>query len=235
MTKVYVVDFDNADEVREMFHDFGCDVLSDLQLDEAELAVFCGGADVSPHLYGEENTGESHCDPARDAVEKVFWSYFKSELGIPCVGICRGGQFLNVMNGGKLIQHIEGHNMGFQQVWRPSEYTKPDDGQNLKRDYMAVELHEDHHQAIVPCAPSDYDLTFETGVEVLGIASDGVVEVCWYPWTEDLCYQPHPEWNDEPTCNHFLGLLREKGLIDVPVNHELRPVGVSVAANSPMG
>lgn len=25
------------------------------------------------------------------------------------VGICRGAQFLNVMAGGKMIQHVEGH------------------------------------------------------------------------------------------------------------------------------
>lgn len=30
-------------------------------------------------------------------------------LQIPMVGICRGAQFLNVMAGGKMIQHVEGH------------------------------------------------------------------------------------------------------------------------------
>jgi gamma-glutamyl-gamma-aminobutyrate hydrolase PuuD len=70
--------------------------------------VFTGGADVSPEMYGEPRYYLTYPNAARDKYEmKVFKEAKKHNL--PMVGICRGAQFLSVMSGGKLCQHIKGH------------------------------------------------------------------------------------------------------------------------------
>jgi len=74
---------------------------------EADLLVFTGGADVDPQLYGERNISSSF-STHRDAYELDM--YAKAlEWDVPMFGICRGFQFLAVMNGGKLWQHVNNH------------------------------------------------------------------------------------------------------------------------------
>lgn len=80
-------------------------------LEEADLVIFGGGSDVEPVLYGEkdEDAHESvYFDKDRDDADME--AYLQClHLGIPMFGVCRGSQFLHVMNGGKLHQDIEGH------------------------------------------------------------------------------------------------------------------------------
>lgn len=84
--------------------------------DELALAVFCGGSDVSPYLYDcPEHPQTGPCDPQRDRKERFDFDFcFMNE--IPMVGICRGAQFLCVMCGGKLAQHVQGHGYGDHEV-----------------------------------------------------------------------------------------------------------------------
>jgi GMP synthase-like glutamine amidotransferase len=81
-------------------------------VEEADLVVFGGGSDVEPSLYGEDNANmhESvYFSKDRDNADMKI--YTKAlELGIPMMGVCRGAQFLHVMNGGKLYQDVNGHN-----------------------------------------------------------------------------------------------------------------------------
>ena len=71
--------------------------------------MFCGGDDIDPKLYGEENRGESkNTCSIRDEFEiAVFSEILKS--GKPILAICRGLQILNVYLGGTLYQHIDNH------------------------------------------------------------------------------------------------------------------------------
>lgn len=77
-------------------------------LDECDLVVFTGGADVNPMLYGENAHPYTSWDDGRDLAEMELYSECLDK-GIPMFGVCRGAQFLHVMNGGKLYQHIDGH------------------------------------------------------------------------------------------------------------------------------
>lgn len=75
----------------------------------ADLVCFTGGVDVDPGLYGQKVLPVTQ-DPdiRRDAFEKKIYHECIA-LDKPMVGICRGAQFLHVMNGGKLWQHVTGH------------------------------------------------------------------------------------------------------------------------------
>lgn len=71
--------------------------------------LFCGGNDIDPKLYGEENKGDSKniCSLRDDFEMAVFKEAFAS--GKPIFAICRGLQILNAYLGGTLYQHIDGH------------------------------------------------------------------------------------------------------------------------------
>jgi putative glutamine amidotransferase len=75
-----------------------------LEQDKYDLVLFTGGADISPEIYGEKNTA-SYTNPERDRWEIFSYEMLK-QIDTPMMGICRGHQFLNAMEGGKLIQDI---------------------------------------------------------------------------------------------------------------------------------
>lgn len=80
-------------------------------LDEMDGLLITGGADVDPARYGEEPAGAHAPDPGRDQLDAeavaVAW-----ERAVPILGICRGLQVLNVLRGGSLVQHLDGHEGG---------------------------------------------------------------------------------------------------------------------------
>lgn len=76
-------------------------------IEDADVVLFTGGEDVNPSLYGCQAHSTTHYNAGRDSAEKkVFNSIKPNQLA---VGICRGSQFLCVMNGGKLIQDCDRH------------------------------------------------------------------------------------------------------------------------------
>jgi hypothetical protein len=152
----------------------------------ADMVLFTGGEDVSPDLYGEERHPRTYNCEKRDMDEKAIYEALKGK--VPMVGICRGGQFLNVMNGGKMYQHVASHT---------SSHTMVD---TLSGEEIYVT--STHHQMMRP----------GPGALLVAIANEGGgkewmngktinqtfegpdIEVVYYPDTECLCFQPHPEF-----------------------------------------
>lgn len=170
--------------VERMFVDQGWVSVSDVT--QADLVVFTGGEDVSPCLYGEKTHPTSYCNMNRDFQEIAI---FRSALerSIPMVGICRGGQFLNVMSGGKLWQDVRGHAIrGTHRAIR----------QDVDRDRY-INVTSTHHQMMRPGNEgivllladwADYVTTVGVEAHIQG------VESVYYPNTNCLCFQPHPEY-----------------------------------------
>jgi gamma-glutamyl-gamma-aminobutyrate hydrolase PuuD len=74
-----------------------------------KLVLLTGGEDVDPSFYGETSPHyRCHSTLKRDEFEKIVFEY-AVQHGIKIAGICRGLQFINVMAGGKLVHHLDGH------------------------------------------------------------------------------------------------------------------------------
>ena len=158
--------------------------------DEADLVLFTGGEDVYPYYYGE-NTGKfTSYNERRDKLEKSIYDMYRYT---PKLGVCRGNQFLAVMKGGKLIQHVSGHGQ--------SHYITTNSGMN-------IEVTSTHHQMVYPFdLPQDrYELigwskNFRSGTYLNGNNEEidlhrDFLEVEIIKWGNDaLGIQGHPEYS----------------------------------------
>jgi GMP synthase-like glutamine amidotransferase len=188
--------------------------------EEADIIVFTGGEDVDPKWYGETSLQHTFSNVERDRREKVIFDY-AVEKGIPMVGICRGGQFLNVMNSGKMWQHVTGHggNHAIVEVL----------DKRIKREPRIFNVTSTHHQMMIPAKSA---IVLAVGITDNGEsicksrASYGEVvegsdpkkypdyEVLWYPKTQSLCFQPHPEFPQAPKdCKEYFEELMENWVV----------------------
>ena len=108
-----------------------------------DLMVFTGGEDVNPALYGEKPHVSTRFNEKRDRFERQVWTDYKD---IPKIGICRGGQFLNVMNGGEMWQDVDKHGVS---AGHDMANLVDLGGTKFHRDYV-LNVTSTHHQMMVP-------------------------------------------------------------------------------------
>lgn len=198
MKKVYIVG-GGFGGYSALFTSLGFQVVE--KLEEADLACFTGGADVSPSLYGDRQHAFTGNDPVRDKAEMVAYAVIR-DLDIPMVGICRGGQFLNVMSGGRMYQHVTEHT---------SDHSITD-----LQSGETILVSSTHHQMMMPSseavlvASSTLGGTREwyEGQIFKKDVSNQDFEVVFYPQTKCLCFQPHPEF-DYPEYSRMRSYFRE--------------------------
>lgn len=189
--KVLILRGDSYKAVGEMFARHGYTPVYDVEkLSEVNLVVFTGGSDVSPYIYGEEPDGARNCDPVRDEFERDLY-YTALEEGIPCVGICRGGQLLNVLNGGHMIQDL-GMISGDVQMY---------DSETISW----FEVRVDHHQGMISVEDQYGSIAISWYEEHKELPDYEI----WYEDTKTLCVQYHPEWGHKPTEDRFFELIKE--------------------------
>lgn len=172
------------------------------------LIVFTGGPDVDPASYGENPHPETHCSTERDLLEReIYKEAFRNN--IPMVGICRGAQFLCVMNGDKLVQHVTGHSYGYHDI-----ITKTGD---------TIKVLGDHHQMMLPekgeIVAFSHGLSDryrngddkEISMPLVWPGGAKEPEAVWYANSRCLCIQWHPEWDieNEKGLRYFQSLLEE--------------------------
>lgn len=143
----------------------------------ADAVIIGGGADVSPALYGEENTHSRGVDEDRDAFEMDL-ALTAIEHGVPLVGICRGMQLINVALGGTLFQDVAAAGGEAHRPWHTLRDVDPAFGEHLPTEVV----NSSHHQAVNDLAP---------GLRPVAWAPDGVVEAFHMPGV--LGMQFHPE------------------------------------------
>jgi putative glutamine amidotransferase len=80
------------------------------QVDRLDGLFLPGGGDVHPRYFGQQLDGADPTDIHVDR-DELELSLAQAALAadIPILGVCRGLQVLNIVAGGSLLQHVEGH------------------------------------------------------------------------------------------------------------------------------
>lgn len=161
----------------------------------ADVIIFNGGADIGTILYGEKpiHRGIPEQPSRRDTKEMDIYFKYKSSDKL-LVGICRGAQLLNVLNGGTLWQDVDNHGHSHdmtvlatgQKIWITSTHhqmMRP----NLKTGRVLAIADEAQRKN----ADSD---TWSAKGGVFFPDDHKDTEIVWYPSTGSLCIQGHPEY-----------------------------------------
>lgn len=178
---------------------------------QADVVQFMGGPDISPSLYSQATHKKTKVsDVLRDLRETVIAR--KAILhGTPVAGICRGGQLLNVINGGYLVQHVGGHT-ATHPAW-------------VEEANEMIDVTSTHHQMMMPGPSADITITaWEVWAgEIMSangqpciISFEGDIgnpEAIVYKKTNSLCFQPHPEYDKsgelyEVYCGQLCHILK---------------------------
>ena len=156
---------------------------------DADFVVFTGGADVNPAYYGESPQPYTVVDNKRD-LNSLHVYMMALGHNKPMVGICRGAQFLTVMAGGKLRQHVLGH-------CGPHTITF-DSGQ-------VVKVASTHHQMM------NLESTLHVLIAWADIVGEKDPEIVYYPEINALACQPHPEYPESSPefVDLFFGLVED--------------------------
>jgi phosphoribosylformylglycinamidine (FGAM) synthase-like amidotransferase family enzyme len=195
----------------------------------ADVVLFPGGPDVNPALYGDVPHPRTGFSAIRDEMFQQIWESVKDQPSLK-VGICGGGQFLNVMSGGKMWQDVDNHALaGTHSITYVSEFQDHSacEGSNscihgYKYDDQSYQVTSTHHQMMRP----DPDLselwgytearcTFrDTGWDRRRkyLYDEGPnIEIVYYPKTRCLCFQPHPEY-DSKSCRDLFFICLHRAL-----------------------
>lgn len=109
--RVCVIGARAGDWNKTLGEDYECVVTQSTDFDllsTCDMLLISGGADVNPDMYGQTQHPNTSYSDIRDDLDSVMYDAAK-RLKMPIVGVCRGAQILNVLEGGTLIQHTTGH------------------------------------------------------------------------------------------------------------------------------
>lgn len=181
---------------------------------EYGLVLFTGGEDVDPSMYGETSPKRlCGSNLHRDLHEKEIYEIALNN-GIKMTGICRGSQFINVMNGGRMIHHLNGH-AGADHLM-----------ETLKDDEL-IPVNSAHHQMSIPSKDgivvgwaSEKRSNIYYGDKDLPVEWSGPeTEALLYPKTQCFAVQYHPEWlsDDHPGYRWYWEAVRD--FLNMPIEY----------------
>lgn len=199
MPKIHLISLDSYSHT--MFTRRGWKPVEANLVDPATFILFSGGSDVSPHLYGSKPHPTTRSDPRRDEIEATLFEKYKDN---PKIGICRGGQFLNVMSGGSMYQNVDGHtgsHMLFDHDTCENIYVTSTHHQMMFPSYKAKII----CTATISSFRQTFDHEYFKGIDCF---SGGDMEVIFYEHTNSLCYQPHPEYGMKSCEDHFFNVIK---------------------------
>ena len=187
----------------------GIPILIPPQADMVELSrtidgwLIPGGDDIDAKYFGEENHSlVTTIEPERFDAEAELYKHLPAET--PVLGICYGCQLINVLRGGKLIQHLPdvvGHGThagGTKQTYSVRSGSKLSNivgSEVIKGDSY-------HHQAIGALGG---------GLTVVAEHDDGMVEAIEAtdrPWMVGVQWHPERTVNDPESKRIFEAFIR---------------------------
>lgn len=172
--------------------------------DAVEAVIFTGGEDVSPSLYCGRDCRLSYTSEKRDMIEKKVFE-FCIKHDVKMIGICRGLQFLNVMAGGKMFQHVNMHAGSRHRMFYPA----------VKKHYMVNSLH--HQMVMLPknaitigwASPSMCYIAYDEN-GVITSPPKHEIEAAVFPKYNAMGVQFHPEMmgDDEEARIFYIEMVK---------------------------
>lgn len=166
-----------------------------------DLICFTGGEDINPSIYGEKPARQvRYWSTKRDQIEMDVFHRF---IGVvPMAGVCRGGQLINCLKGGKLYQHVNNHEHGTHPI--------------IDCKGREVMVSSVHHQMMIP--PDDEGVIYAWAkLSTIKVANDEDTlhldkasmdpEVIIFHKEKLLCVQFHPEFGPDSCTNYFFNLM----------------------------
>ncbi|OLV17740.1 gamma-glutamyl-gamma-aminobutyrate hydrolase family protein [Deinococcus marmoris] len=163
---------------------------------QVDAVLLSGGVDVHPRHFGQQpRRGLGEVDEMRDAFETALYRAAR-QLGKPVLGICRGIQMINVLEGGTLHQHlpdvpgawadhaqrVHADTLGHEVTFTPGSRLAGAHGERAP-------VNSSHHQAIDTVAPTLTVAAVAPDGIVEAVEGDGVIGVQWHP---EVLFQVHP-------------------------------------------
>ena len=181
-----------------MFKEQGWEIVENYE--DADLVQFTGGEDVSPRLYGEECHGSTFYNTYRDSKEITIFEYCVRARK-PMAGICRGGQFLHVMNGGDLWQDVDSHAIfGTHKAFTPDGLVEL---QVTSTHHQMMRMSSEEGEVLLVADECRAPKEHMVGKLVGKVTDEPDIESVYYKGTNSLCFQPHPEFSYGMQCREF--------------------------------
>ncbi|MCS6859546.1 MAG: gamma-glutamyl-gamma-aminobutyrate hydrolase family protein [Abditibacteriales bacterium] len=158
--------------------------------DAVDGAVFIGGLDIPPDMYGEAPHPATVCVPRVRPEFELKLIDALCQRRKPILGICYGHQILNVAFGGTLLQDIPSQvqtNIAHRGTPSSRHPVRIERDSRLYDILQAAEIEivSSHHQSVK---------TVGAGVRVVSHAPDGIIEATEFPVEHFvLSVQWHPE------------------------------------------
>lgn len=173
------------------------------ELEEADGVILTGGEDITPFLYGERPIHARGMNLERDLREVALIKTLPMDM--PKIGICRGAQLLNVLAGGSMLQHVDGHAIHGKHDMR------------IESTGEIIWTNSLHHQEMIPASNAIIIATANVApVKYRGNTKISYnqstrkstwddVEIVYYPHNNAYCFQGHPEYckTDDPQVDFF--------------------------------
>ncbi len=175
-----------------MFEEQGWEVVDCIE--DADLVQFCGGEDVWPGLYKERPLEGTSFNLQRDRYEKAMFN-LAVEFDCAIAGICRGAQFVHVMNGGSLYQHVDNHALRNGHYSTLTEEFKDLNPNPLHCSSTHHQMMREGEGVVILHSKQSTIKHGQTGALCAEKHFVRDVEAMWHEETKSFCYQPHPEYH----------------------------------------
>ncbi len=163
--------------------------------DKCDGLLMTGGHDVSPALYNESK--KETCGVTCNDRERIEQALYKNALehDKPVLGICRGIQLINVLQGGTLYQDLPSEYASDIEHHMKPPYTNVAHYVNIKKETPLYDLllterlgvNSYHHQAVKKLG---------TDLEIMAESEDGLVEAVRHTKKSFVwAFQWHPEFD----------------------------------------
>lgn len=188
-------------------------------IEDCDGFVLTGGTDIEPSSYRGASTYEFMPDEfqlERDKFEEKIYRHAQ-EFGKPVLGICRGMQLVNVLEGGRLIQDLAMANHMHRKTTDDKEHLIHIEKGTLLDDIVGREsgkINSAHHQAVDPNA-----LGKNLMVSAYAEGGEGIVEGIEFRDKQNhpfmICVQWHPERMKQKDKSPFSKNIKARFLAEI--------------------